>query len=80
MITISTRDYTLNQLKDLEAGLYLASARIYESPECEEQDVCTPKCKAYAICTDLNNTLRYLNKKIKEREALEVYGNPKESE
>ena len=71
MITISTRHYTTEQLKDLLAGLNYAANRIYDSPECEEHAVCTTDCKAYAICHDLGRTRQYILKKIKEREALE---------
>ena len=71
MITISTRDYTTEQLKDLLEGLSYASKRIFDSPECKEHEDCTTDCKAYAICTDLGNARLYIWKKIKEREALE---------
>lgn len=71
MITISTRDYTTEQLKDLVAGLDYSANRIYDSPECEEHADCTTDCKAYAICNDLGNTRLYIWKKIREREALE---------
>lgn len=71
MITISTRHYTTEQLKDLVAGLDYAANRIFDSPECEEQADCTTDCKAYAICHDLDSTREYIWKKIKEREALE---------
>lgn len=72
MITISTRDYTTQQLKDLAAGLDYAAKRIYDSPECEDTN-CTTDCKAYAICSDLGSTRLYIWKKIKEREALESF-------
>ena len=71
MITISTRDYTTKQLKDLLAGLNFAAKEIYDSPECEENAACTTDCKAYAICNDLGSTRQYIWKKIKERETLE---------
>ena len=71
MITISTRNYTTEQLKDLLAGLNYAANKIYDSPECEEHTNCTTDCKAYAICHDLGRTSKYILKKIKEREALE---------
>lgn len=71
MITISTRDYTTEQLKDLAAGLSYAANRIFDSPECQKDADCTPSCKAYAICRDIGNTRQYLWKKIREREALE---------
>lgn len=73
MITISTRDYTTEQLKDLAAGLNYAANRIFNSPECEEHTDCTTNCKAYAICSDLSRAGQYILKKIKEREALEVH-------
>lgn len=71
MITISTRNYTTEQLKDLLAGLYYAANKIYDRPECEEHAHCTTDCKAYAICRDLDSTIQYIWKKIEEREALE---------
>ena len=71
MITISTRDYTTEQLKDLLAGLDYAAKRIYNSPECEDNTNCTTDCKAYAICNDLGSTRLYISKKIREREELE---------
>ena len=71
MITISTRDYTTEQLKYILSGLCLTQERIFKSVECEFVETCTPVCKAYAICTDVNSTLYYLSRKIMEREALE---------
>ena len=79
MITISTRCYTTHQLKYLAEGLDYAASRIYDSPECEEHTNCTTDCKAYAICSDLGSTRRYIYKKIKEREALELHRNTQES-
>ena len=79
MITISTRDYTTEQLKHIASGLCLTQERIFQSVECEFMETCTPVCKAYAICTDVNNTLHYLNRKIKEREALELHRDTQES-
>lgn len=79
MITISTRCYTTEQLKHLVSGLRLTQERIFKSVECEYMETCIPVCKAYAICTDVNNTLYYLNKKIKEREALELHRDTQES-
>ena len=67
MITISTRDYTTEQLKDLEKGLFYAANRIFDSPECEKHADCTTACKAYAMCNDIGNTVEYIIKKIKER-------------
>lgn len=71
MITISTRDYTTEQLKDLAAGLSYAANRILDSPECQKDVDCTSSCKAYAICRDIGNTRQYLWEKIREREVLE---------
>lgn len=71
MITISTRCYTTEQLKDLLSGLDYAAERIYENPECQKYANCTTACKAYAICHDLGNTRQYICKKIRERESLE---------
>ena len=79
MITISTRDYTTEQLKDLLAGLDYAAKRIYNSPECEDNTNCTTDCKAYAICNDLGSTRLYIWKKIREREALELHRDTQES-
>lgn len=76
MITISTRDYTTDQLKDLAEGLSYSVLRIYNSPECKENE----DCKAYAICKDLDNARGYLLKKIKEREALEISRDTQEGE
>ena len=71
MITISTRDYTTEQLRYLSAGLSYMANRIFDSPECQKYADCTTACKAYAICHDIDNTRQYIWKKIKEREALE---------
>ena len=79
MITISTRDYTTEHLKHLVSGLCPTQDRIFKSVECEFMETCTPVCKSYAICTDLNNTLYYLDRKIKEREALELHRDTQES-
>ena len=79
MITISTRHYTTEQLRDLAKGLEYAVNRIFASPECEERADCATDCKAYAICYDLCSTIEYLYKKIKEREALELHRDTQES-
>ena len=79
MITISTRDYTTKQLKYIVSGLCLTQERIFKSIECEVMETCIPVCKAYAICTDITNTLNYLNRKIKERESLELHRDTQES-
>ena len=79
MITISTRDYTTGQLKDLADGLSYAVKRIICNSECEKYADCTTDCKAYAICHDLNSTRYYIWKKIKEREALELHRDTQES-
>lgn len=71
MITISTRNYTTEQLKHIVSGLCLTQERIFKSVECDYMETCPPVCKAYAICADVSSTLHYLNRKIKEREALE---------
>ena len=71
MITISTRDYTTEQLRVLLSGLNYATDKIYDSLECEQHEDCTTDCKAYAICQDLCSTREYIWKKIREREALE---------
>ena len=79
MITISTRCYTTEQLEDLIYGLDYAAKRIYENPECQKHADCKTGCKAYAICHDLFSARQYILKKIKEREALELYRNTQES-
>lgn len=79
MITISTRCYTTEQLKDLAEGLTYAANRIFDSPECEEHADCTTDCKAYAICRDIGSTRQYIWKKIWERESLELHRDTQES-
>ena len=79
MITISTRCYTTEQLKDLAEGLSYAVNRIFDSPECKQHIDCTTDCKAYSICRDLDSTIQYILKKIKEREALEIHRDTQES-
>ena len=79
MITISTRDYTTEQLKYLTEGLSYAANKIFDSQECEEHADCTTDCKAYAICHDLDSTRKYIWKKIWERESLELHRNTQES-
>ena len=79
MITISTRNYTTEQLRDLAAGLAYAANRIFNSPECQKYPDCTSHCKANAICNDIGNARQYLWKKIKEREALELHRDTQES-
>lgn len=73
MITISTRDYSIEQLKHLSAALSAVLSNTLESKECGEEMTCTTHCKEYAFCSDVYNTLAYINKKIKEREALELH-------
>ena len=79
MITISTRDYTTEQLRYLDTGLSYITNRIFDSPECQKYADCTTACKAYAICHDIDNTRQYIWKKIKEREALELHRDTQES-
>lgn len=79
MITISTRDYSTEQLKDLAKGLSYSIEKIYNSPECVKNEDCVPTCKAYAICRDLYNARWYIWKKIWEREALEVHRDSQKS-
>ena len=79
MITISTRDYTTEQLKHLLKGLICAANLIFDSPECQKYADCTTACKAYAICHAIDNTRQYIWKKIKEREALELHRDTQES-
>ena len=79
MITISTRCYTTEQLKDLADGLSYAVNRIFDSSECKQHTDCKTGCQAYAICHDLCSAREYIWKKIKEREALELHRNTQES-
>jgi hypothetical protein len=79
MITISTRDYTTEQLRYLAEGLVYTSYRIFDSPECQKYTDCTTACKAYAICHDIGNARQYIWKKIKERETLELHRDTQES-
>ncbi len=79
MITISTHNYTTDQLKDLAYGLLVAQNKILDRYECKYDPFCTRECKGYAICNDLFNTWCYLHKKIKERESLELHRDTQES-
>lgn len=63
MITISTRDYSIEQLKHLSAALSAVLSNTFESKECGEEMTCTPQCKAYAFCTDIGSTWAYINKR-----------------
>ena len=71
MITISTRGYTTEQLKLLVNGLHITQLELLDSIKCRYEPFCNTECKGYAICTDISDTLYYLNREIKEREALE---------
>lgn len=44
MITISTRCYTTEQLKDLVEGLSYAVNKIFDSPECKQHTDCKAGC------------------------------------
>ncbi len=79
MITISTRDYTTEQLKDLASGLTNAADNIHKRYGCGYDVLCERSCEGYAICTDLFNAWHYLYKKIREREALEISRNSQEN-
>lgn len=79
MITISTRDYTTEQLTDLAYGLSMAQDKIFERCKCECGLFCARECKAYAICNDIFNACRYLYDTIREREALELHRDTQES-
>lgn len=59
--------------------IYETRSCIIDSGECDTQDRCTPSCKIYAFCTDIHSTRVYLNKKIREREALELHRDTQES-
>lgn len=73
MITISTRDYNKEQLKDLAYALTVAEDKIFERYECKHCMFCNRECKAYAICNDIFNAWRYLYDTIREREIDEEY-------
>lgn len=73
MITISTQDYTIDQLNDLADGLSMAQDKIFERYKCTHDLFCTRECKAYAICNDIYNAWRYLYDIIREREIKEEY-------
>lgn len=79
MITISTRDYTTEQLKDLAYGLAMAEVKILKRYECEYDPFCSRECKGYVICNDVFNARRYLEDRIMEREALELHRDTQES-
>lgn len=79
MITISTRDYTTEQLKDLAYGLSMAQDKIFERCKCEYDLICNRECKGYVLCNDIFNAWRYLYDRIKEREALEISRDTQES-
>lgn len=79
MITISTRDYTTEQLKDLAYGLSMAQGKIFARCKCKYDLFCTRECKAYAIRKDLFNAWHYLYDTIREREALELHRDTQES-
>ena len=53
---------TYMDLQALRHYVYQVQKIIYET-----------HCKAYDFCSDVYNTLAYINKKIKEREALELH-------
>lgn len=65
MITINTRDYSINQLKRFLTALCDVLSITFKSKECSAESVCTSKCKAYAFCNDIHNTVAYINKKDK---------------
>lgn len=73
MITISTCDYTTEQLKDLAYGLSAAQGKILKRYECKYDMTCSRECKGYALCNDLFNTWRYLYDTIRKREIDEEY-------
>ena len=79
MITISTRDYTTERLKDLAFGLSMAQDKNFERCKCEYDLLCARECKDYAICNDIFNAWCYLYDTIREREALELHRDTQES-
>lgn len=72
VMMFNTKDYTRKQLQDFADGFSYVLCKVYASPECEEQEHCTPNCKAYAICEDLRKARNHIWNKIQEREALEL--------
>lgn len=71
MITISTGNYSTTELKVLLMGIFRAQYLLCQSEGCKLERCCKAPCKSYTMCTDLDNTVIYLIKRIKAREALE---------
>ena len=69
MITISTRDYTTEQLKDLAYGLSMAQDKILSDTN----------ANIILFCTEMNKIANNLTKMLKEREALELHRDTQES-
>lgn len=69
MITISTEDYSTEQLKELAYFLAIVEDQILKRHSCGYDEFCDRICDSYVICNDLFKTCQYLYKKIKEREA-----------
>ena len=79
MITISTGNYSTAELKVLLTGIFLAQYLLCQAEGCILERRCKTPCKSYTMCTDLDNTVTYLIKRIKEREALELHRDTQES-
>lgn len=79
MITISTRDYSVSELKVLLTGLFRAQYLLCQTEGCVVERRCKKPCKSYTMCTDLDNVVTYLVERIKEREALELHRDTQES-
>lgn len=79
MLTISTRDYSAAELKVLLTGIFRAQYLLCKAEGCMLERHCKTPCKSYTMCTDLDNTVTYLIKRIKERETLELHRDTQES-
>ena len=79
MITISTGNYSAAELKVLLTGILRAQYLLRKAEGCTLTRHCKTPCKSYTICTALDNTVTYLIKRIKGREALEISRDTQES-
>lgn len=79
MITISTRDYGIAELKALLTGIVRAQYLLCQADGCIVERRCKNPCKSHTMCLDLYNVVTYLVEIIKEREALELHRDMQES-